>query len=41
MMVEDESGCDKVERESWAQVFGHLQVMCSTMLCPMHLVTVK
>jgi hypothetical protein len=31
MMVEDESGCDEVERESWAHVFGHLQVMFSTM----------
>jgi hypothetical protein len=27
LMNEDESGCDNLERESWYQVFGHLQNM--------------
>jgi hypothetical protein len=31
LMNEDESGCDNLERESWYQVFGHLQNMFETM----------
>lgn len=31
LMDEEDSGCDDVDRESWVQVFGHLQNMFDTM----------